>query len=237
MEECIKKSLSIIVPALNEEKNILETIEVVHYGLVANNITDYEILIFDDGSTDKTGELAESAAAQDTRIKVVHHEIPQGVGKSYQEGIKLAIKEYLLMIPGDNETEREAVKDIIGLTGKSDVIVVYTENQSIRTRTRRIFSKTYTSINNLLFRLSLPYFNGTCLIKRDLLTKLDIKDTKFVYMTEILVKLIKRDKCDYIIAPVRVKPITRGSSKVFKFKNFVGVGKGILNLYKDIYFK
>jgi glycosyltransferase involved in cell wall biosynthesis len=232
-----QRSLSVIIPALNEEKKILQTVETVYLSLRQNNILDYEIIIFDDGSLDKTGEIAENASLQDQRIRVVHHQTPQGMGKSYQEGVSLSRKEYVLTVPGDNELRQESVAQIMSALGKSDVVVVYTSNQEVRQFSRRVFSKTYTFINNSLFGLDLPYFNGACLIKRELLANLKINDTRFVFMTEILVKLIKRDKCDYITVPMEIKPVERGSSKAFKLKNFVGVGKGILNLYKEIYFK
>lgn len=235
--EDLNKSLSVIIPALNEEKNILQTIEAVYLSLRQNNILDYEMIIFNDGSSDKTGEIAESVASQDPRIKVIHHQTPQGMGKDYQEGVSAATKEYILTVPGDNELKQESVANIMSALGKSDIVVVYTSNQAIRPFARRVFSKTYTFINNFSFGLNLPYFNGACLIKRELLVNLKINDTRFVFMTEILVKLIKRDRRDYIIVPMEIKPIERGSSKAFKLKNFVGVGKGILNLYKEIYFK
>lgn len=231
------KSLSIIIPALNEEDNILKTIEAVYLGLRQNNILDFEILVFNDGSSDKTGELAENAAKLIPGIKIIHHKFPQGPGKSYLEGVQISSKEYVLTVPGDNELEQESVSQIMSALGKSDVVVVYTANQEIRTPIRKFFSETYTYINNFLFRLSLPYFNGACLIKRSLLINLQIRDTKFVFMTEILVKLIKRDGHNYITVPMRIKPIERGSSKLFKIKNFISVGKGISNLYKEIYFK
>lgn len=231
------KSLSVIIPALNEEKNITQTIEAVYLSLRQNNILDYEIIIFNDGSIDKTGDLAEDIAAKDQRIKVVHHQTPQGMGKSYLEGVKIASKEYIMTVPGDNELEQESVAHIISALGKSEIVVVYTSNQEVRQFARRVFSKTYTFTNNFLFGMKLPYFNGACLIKRSLLDNLNINDTKFVFMTEILVKLIKRDEYNYITVPMKIKPIKQGTSKAFKLKNFVGVGKGILNLYKEIYFK
>ncbi|NQU83146.1 MAG: glycosyltransferase family 2 protein [Parcubacteria group bacterium] len=235
-ENNFNKSLTVIIPGLNEEKNIVAAVNSIKSGLLKNNINDYEIFIVNDGSTDRTGSLAEDLARADSRIKVIHHKIPQGFGSSYLEGVSLASKEYVIIFPGDNEVEDESAAVIMSNINKSDVVVVYTENKEVRALVRRLFSKTYTFINNFLFGLRLPYFNGACLIKRELLQNLKIKDDKFVFMTEILVKLIKRDGRSYITAPMRIKPIAQGTSKAFKLKNFVGVGKGILNLFKEIYF-
>ncbi len=53
------KSVSIIIPAYNEEKKLAPTIDGVLFGLSKNGISDFEIIIFDDASTDKTGEVAD----------------------------------------------------------------------------------------------------------------------------------------------------------------------------------
>ena len=84
-------SVSIVVPALNEEKNLEATIESVRQ-IVPRFFPDWEILIFDDGSTDTTGKIADRLAVGDTRIRVTHHASPRNLGGCYREGVRQSKK-------------------------------------------------------------------------------------------------------------------------------------------------
>jgi glycosyltransferase involved in cell wall biosynthesis len=84
--------LSVIIPALNEEAAINSTITSLRDALQLRRI-EHEIIVVDDGSTDRTGELARAAGA-----RVIRHPQPGGYGKSLKEGV------------------REARYDLIGIT-------------------------------------------------------------------------------------------------------------------------
>ncbi len=70
----MERSISVIIPAYNEEGNLKGAVDSV-LAAVGDSFTDYEILIFDDGSQDGTGRLADEMAASDAmgRIKVIHN--------------------------------------------------------------------------------------------------------------------------------------------------------------------
>lgn len=88
-----------IVPALNEQENIEATATAVSK-LAKKYFREWEILIFDDGSQDRTGIIAEEIARRDPHVKVIHHKTPQNLGGCYKEGLALATKDYVIMIPG-----------------------------------------------------------------------------------------------------------------------------------------
>jgi len=64
----MNRSVSIVIPAYNEETKLAPTVDFVLAGLNKNNISDFEILIFNDASTDKTGEVADELAKKHSQI-------------------------------------------------------------------------------------------------------------------------------------------------------------------------
>lgn len=230
MEEKIK--ISIIVPALNEEKNITGAVENILAGLTGR--IEYEILIFNDGSTDKTGEIANALAASNSRIKAVHHVTPQNLGGCFKEGVGLALGEYSIMLPGDDETHHQTIKNIFKAIDSAEIITTYTVNKEARSWFRRFVSAIYTNTLNFLFGLNLRYFNGPSLIKTDLLKKVPIA-SNFAYMSAILVRLIKAGH-NYKEIEMIIKPPER-QSRALKLKNVYLVLQTIFNLFIDIHFR
>ena len=104
-----RKTLSVIVPALNEEGNIEDAIAEIHRGARAH-FEDYEILLFDDGSTDRTGAIMDAVAVRDPKVRITHHASPRNLGGVYKAGVALARHEYCVMIPGDNENPSSAMR-------------------------------------------------------------------------------------------------------------------------------
>lgn len=78
------ESLTILFPMWNEEQTIVRTVdaarEIGDKLVVDGEIGGYEVLIVDDASTDATGELADKLAADDPRIRIVHHPVNRKLG-------------------------------------------------------------------------------------------------------------------------------------------------------------
>jgi len=94
----LKGKVSIVAPCHNEEANISSLIE-----NLKGYFNDYihEFIIVDDNSADRTGEIAEKLAAQDSRIKVIRREMPNGVGLAIRDGISAATGDYILIMDSD----------------------------------------------------------------------------------------------------------------------------------------
>lgn len=234
MSDIAKFNLSIIVPALNEEKNIKNTVD--HIIEVAGNRQDYEILIFNDGSTDGTGRIADELSRNNSNIKVMHHQSPHSLGGCFRDGVAYAQGVYAVMLPGDDETDSRTIKNLFNALGSADIVTTYTVNKEARNWKRRVVSATYTFLINFLFNLRLRYFNGPSLIKVDLLKKLPSISSGFAYMSEILVRLIKAGY-PYKETEMYIKPAPWRVSRAFKFKNVKQVGQAIMRLFVDVYFK
>jgi glycosyltransferase involved in cell wall biosynthesis len=85
----LKPGISIVVPALNEASSLASAVGRCRWA-ARQCFPDYEIVVIDDGSTDATAQVAESLAAADPRVRVVHHDRPRNLGFAYKEGVGLA---------------------------------------------------------------------------------------------------------------------------------------------------
>ena len=89
-------TISVVIPALNEEKAISGTVQEAKATLEAAGIKGYEVIVVNDGSSDRTGELARDAGA-----KVVDHLQKLGYGRSLKDGIKSAENEVIAIVDAD----------------------------------------------------------------------------------------------------------------------------------------
>lgn len=227
------KSISVIIPAYNEEKNLAQTVKFLLGRLNENSISDFEILIFDDNSTDNTGEIADELAGRYSQIKVIHNSRNMNLGYNITKGFQLASKEYCGFIPGDNETEPETLDNVFQNLGKADIVVPYIKNPEARPWGRRFLSKTYVVIINTAFCLRMRYYNGMCYFKTDMVKKVPVSTYGFAYMTEILVKLLKSG-ASFIEVPMINRVRERGATKAFRIKNIASVFKTFLTLFWEV---
>ena len=227
-------NLSVIIPAYNEEKNIRPTVE----GLVSffkNKIfNDYEILIFNDKSTDRTEEIADKLAREHKEVRVIHNPVNKGFGYNYKKGVELAQGKYVLMIPGDDETDLGSIDSLLNSIGKADLILSYTVNMEVRKLFRRIVSNIFVKFLNAMFGLRLKYYNGICIHRTDLARKSVPTTFGFAFAAEMTIKLLKSG-FSFVEVPIRIKPTDKSSA--FKVKNIISVIKTIISLFWRINIK
>lgn len=232
-----KPSISIIVPCYNEEGNLRGTIEAINGALASvKRFSGHEILIYNDRSTDSTGAIADAIAKTDRSVKVIHNQRNMGFGFNYTDGVRRATKDYVMMVPGDNEIPLEAITRVMAKAGDADVIIPYTANPEVRPFSRRVISRAFVALINTMFGLDLVYYNGTCLVKSRLLKKVPLKTWGFAYMAAILVRLL-RSGASYTEVGVDIAQRSSGKTKAFAFKNVVSVVKAILTLFWDVRIK
>ena len=137
-----KQSISVIVPAFNEELNLSDTVDSINASALDRDL-ELEIIIVNDGSQDNTGKVADSLACEDNRIRSLHHQKNRGLGKTYFTGVEEASKKYVVLVPGDNECGVETLGPLFDVLGNADIIIPYPVNIEIRSVFRRIVSKLF----------------------------------------------------------------------------------------------
>ncbi len=216
------------MPALNEEANLEEAVKGLCFLLEKETfLGGFEVLIIDDGSKDKTGEIAEKLTKENPRIRVFHNGKNMGLGYNFRKGAELARGEYVTWFPGDGENLPEPVINALKHIGNLDLAILYTANSEVRPLIRRILSFCYTFLNNFLFGLNLRYYNGLSVYRRDLLMKIPFWTKGHACFAEILLLLLKSG-ATYKEIPAEIKPVKK--SAALKLKNIAKVIATICSL-------
>ncbi len=227
--------ISVIMPALNEENNISEAIINTLKAFDFFNLIG-EIIVVNDGSLDRTGELVEGFIKKDSRIKLLKHTKPEGIGASFWEGVENCKGDIVIMLPGDNENDPFEIFRYCKLLESVDIVIPFFYNREIRSFFRNALSFVYRFIINTTFIVNLNYTNGTILYRRSILKDLGHRSKGFFFQTDILIRLLKNE---YLFAevPYKISKRGEGKSKAVSFPSLIQVIKGYLQLVKDIRFK
>jgi glycosyltransferase involved in cell wall biosynthesis len=227
------REFSIIMPALNEEKNIelaifnsLDAID--HFGI------NGEIIVINDGSTDKTKALIKSYMERDPRVRLINHVSRMGIGASFWDGVDQAQGKFVVMLPGDNENDPMEIFRYHALLKSVDIVIPFVFNKHVRSAWRNALSFIYRFIINTTFLVNFNYTNGTVLYRKALLDELEFRSSSFFFQTDILVRTVKRN---YLFAevPYRMGMRSQGISKAITFPSLFMVMRGYLRLVRDIY--
>jgi len=96
------EGLSFFFPALNEEDNVAPIVDEA-LGVLPRFADDLEITIVDDGSSDRTGTIADDLARKDRRVRVIHHGTRRGYGGAVRSGLRSATKNWIFFTDGDKQ--------------------------------------------------------------------------------------------------------------------------------------
>ncbi len=117
--ETIVPSVSVVIPALNEQESITDTVQKIAFTLSEAGILDVEIIVVDDGSVDETGRRARDAGAI-----VIHHPHNVGYGFSLKTGILAAKADTIVITDADGTYPIEKIPFLISEYQKGFNLVV-----------------------------------------------------------------------------------------------------------------
>jgi glycosyltransferase involved in cell wall biosynthesis len=227
-------SISVIIPSLNEEDYLESTVKAVTEA-VTKWFKDYKILIFNDGSTDNTGFIADRMARENNFVKVIHNKKSICLGAIYNKGLKLAEMDYVILVNGKNDITAKELEKIFSFKGEADMIIPYALNKKQRPFKRRVVSGLFVSLLNLFFNLNLKYYNHYVLHKREIINSIKINTNSYAFQAEALIKLIK-EGYSYLEIGVKDNFSNDVQTKAFKLKNIIGVVNFFLKVSREIYF-
>lgn len=118
------KKLSVFFPSYNEEGNIERTVNQA-IDVLDRLKLQYEIIIVNDGSTDKTGQIAESLAQKNSKIKVIGHPQNLGYGEALKSGFYNAKYDTIVYTDGDGQFDFSEVEKFLDKIEDYDLIIGY----------------------------------------------------------------------------------------------------------------
>jgi glycosyltransferase involved in cell wall biosynthesis len=143
------EGLSFFFPALNEEDNIAPIVEEA-LTVLPRFVDDLEITVVDDGSTDRTGEIADELASKDRRVRVIHHGTRRGYGGAVRSGLVAATKPWVFFTDGDRQFALEDLGRLIEAADGADAVVGYRIKRADPAR-RLFVAWVYNRLIRLLF--------------------------------------------------------------------------------------
>lgn len=121
MEDNKKPLVSVIMPAYNAARFLEEAVRSV----MAQTVTDWELLILDDGSKDDTARLAAALAAEDARIRFLPNEKNMGVARTRNRGFDLCRGQYVALLDSDDVWLPEKLEKQLVLAKATGAEIIY----------------------------------------------------------------------------------------------------------------
>jgi len=219
-------NIDVIIPCYNEEK----TIEKIIIKSIENLSTKDNLLIVDDGSTDKSNFLIKNLANKFCNITLIKHEKNLGKGASIQTALKKVKNEIVIIQDSDLEYNPSEYKKLIKPILELEADVVY-GSRFISSDEHRVLYFWHKMGNNIITFLSNIFTNlnltdievGYKAFKSEKILKLNLKEKRFGFEPEVTIKLAK-EKCIFYEVGISYRGRTyEEGKKIGIFDAFVAI--------------
>lgn len=184
-------SVSLVIPMFNEEENIEHALACAVEALERYSPEDYEIVVVDDASQDRSAELVTREAAANLRIRLLRHEVNRKLGASLKTGFAAVTKDVVLYMDADLPFD----PDVIGRAlqamkvTRADLIAGYRLDRTAEGFRRTVYSYFYNTLIGLLFGWPHRDINFSFkLIRREVLEAVELKSEGSLIDAELIVK-------------------------------------------------
>jgi len=245
----MKQSLSITFPAYNEEANIEKSVrEAIH---VASDLTDdFEVIVVDDGSKDRTGEIADRLALENKNVKVIHHNPNQGYGAAVWDGLKAATKDLVFFTDADLQFDLSEIKklwEVMDVESRRDG----TPHQSAEGGSgawavlgyraprvdpfmRKLNAFGWKILNRLAFGLKVKDIDCAFkLFRREVFEKVQPKSRGAMFSAELLIRM-QRAGMKWVEVPVKHLPRVAGSPTGAKLSVILRAFSEFKNVWREL---
>ena len=226
----MRPSLSVVIMAFNERESIVGQVRAT-LAWLARATGDSEVVVVDDGSTDGMAEAVDRLAAQDPRVRVVHHPRNLGMGCAIRSGYGAATKEFVTQLPGDGQVEPATLDRFLPDLADHD-LVLSTYEQRGDGPGRAIVTAAYQGTARVLLGNRCA-FTGTMVFRRSWLDRVRLTCDSFLVNVELPLKLMRLGVKP---ASVTITCIARahGRSKVLATRRVAVVLREMLRLRAEL---
>ncbi len=223
-----KDTISVIVPAYNEEKNIASVIKEL-----SKLRRDYkvEIIVIDDASKDKTAEIAKKEGAD----KVISHKKNKGKGGAFKTGLSQATKDFIIQFDADGQLKASDIPKLINTLREGADIVL-----GARYSLSNLFKPKKSTQTNLLGNIFVSFvatiFSGKYIIdvmtglkgyRKSKIKQIIPRANDFAYEAEVVVKASQNDLVIRTV-PITCRQRKSGKSYLSPYKHGLSVIKTII---------
>ncbi|MFM8868177.1 MAG: glycosyltransferase family 2 protein [Ilumatobacteraceae bacterium] len=232
--------LSIFFPMWNEEEYLERAVnaatEISDELMAAGTITDYEVVIVDDASTDATPRLADEASAANPRVKVVHHPTNRKLGGSMKSGFAASKGDIVLYTDADLPFDMRELHKALRLMHQyeADVVAAYRFDRTGEGYVRVIYSFFYNLLVRVLFGCRFRDVNFAFkLVRRRVLDRVTLRSEGSFIDAELMVSARKMGM-EVVQFGVDYFPRTRGVSTLSSPTVILKILKEAFALRRDL---
>jgi glycosyltransferase involved in cell wall biosynthesis len=218
------EAFSVVVPVYNEEDGILDSLKVLQERLASLDVAN-EIIVVDDGSTDRTRELLEGLSG----IRVASHPRNRGYGAALKTGIRHARHSLIVITDADGTYPSERIPELVRLAGSADMVVGSRTSENVDYPALRSVPKWFLKrFAEWLARQKIPDINsGLRVFRRDTAAEfIGILPDTFSFTTTITLAMLTNGYT------VHYEPIEYrrrvGRSKIKPIRDTLGIAQLIL---------
>ena len=225
-------SLSVFFPCHNEEDHI-EPLTIKALEVLATISDDVEVILVNDGSTDRTAPIAEALAEKYPQVKVIHHPVNRGYGAALQSGFRAAAKEWVFYTDGDGQFDIAELSLLLEHIPQYDIVTCYRRNRR-DSLLRKFYGWAWGKLINLLFKLKLRDIDCAFkLYRREIFDHIKMESSGALIDAEILARA-RRAGYSMTQLPVSHYPRTAGQSSGANIKVILRAFKELLKLRRQI---
>ena len=224
--------LTIFVSCYKEQDYIITTIESVRAALAEIGGIEYEIIVIDDCSGDRSTELVEAylLAHPDERILLRRNRVNRGLAQNYFDAAFIGKGKYYRLICGDDAEPKDTMVTVFRHLGEADILIPYYVSSEGKSRSRMLLSNAYIGLANAISGFRLQYYNGLAVHLRYNVMRWHPNTRGFGFQADILCMLLDQG-ASYKEVPVRTVERRRdGSSRALTVRNMLSVSHTLVDL-------
>jgi len=225
--------VSFFFPVFRDERSVRNVAEKA-LKLLSELCSDYEIIIVDDGSPDRSGEIADDLAREHGSIRVIHHGKNLGYGSAVRSGLAASRFEYICLTDGDDEYEVEDFRKLLKLRDRYDLIITF-RYKKIYSNTRIFVSWVYNKLLRLLFRMPFrDVSTGLRMIRKSVIEDLELESTSPFVGAEIAIKAMLKG---YAVGEVGIQTFPRvfGKGATVSVSNILATMLDVFHVYRKVF--
>ena len=224
-------SLSVFFPAYNDAPSIPGLVHKT-FEVLREHVADYEVIVVNDGSQDKTAEVLEDLCRQYTpHLRVVTHPENRGYGGALRSGFAAAKKECVFYTDGDGQYDVAELPKLLALMRPTTGLVNGYKLERHDPAHRIWIGSVYNFCARLLFRIRIRDIDCDYrLIRRPLLDKIHLTSTSGTICVE-LVRKLELSGCEVAEVGVHHYPRLHGRSQFFRLRSLAKTFLQLLKLW------
>ena len=226
-------TVSVLFPVYRDERTVSVVAEKALSLLGPLGVT-HEVIIVDDASPDRSGEIADRLAEQHAAVRVIHHSTNQGYGAALRSGLAACRFEYICMTDGDDEYEVEDFRRLLKLRDRYDLIITF-RYRKIYSNTRIFISWVYNHLLRFMFRAPFrDVSTGLRMIRKSVCDDLALESTSPFIGAEMAIKAMLKG---YRVGEVGIQTFPRsfGSGASTSLPNILATMRDMWRTYRQVF--